>query len=373
MRPSKQVVRGSVDMQNWRPLGCGDFPKTRNRSSPVASVPPTQEVIMMNESNHHQRASVGRGRRGAGLKQVKENNEACEVSVPLDEPLQMESQTQTQQHLYYGLSSPQNFDEAPEMPAPSLTLVTSMRTQLHMALERNSWLQKRIEDLEEERDFLRCQLDKFISSARLDADDHCRNKLASQRSEVSDSRNGDMTDDDSRGSWLSASPEEGGSAEQKKQKGGVNRRRFVKPKVRERQRVKDVDGVLCRYKKILYTFQKLQSMSRAFEHHRVDRNTVALTTPIAELLIVAPEKLAEVGEFDPSKERLLEYSRRCFMALDDETLKKVQALKKSKLLLPITYRFKRKTETPSPAATNSLPSPGNPPKPHLPIADCCKR
>ncbi|EPQ17799.1 Coiled-coil domain-containing protein 106 [Myotis brandtii] len=152
--------------------------------------------------------------------------------------------------------------------------MSGVRAQLHMALERNSWLQKRIEDLEEERDFLRCQLDKFISSARMDA-------------------------------------------------------------------VKDADGVLCRYKKILGTFQKLKSMSRAFEHHRVDRNTVALTTPIAELLIVAPEKLAEVGEFDPSKERLLEYSRRCFLALDDETLKKVQALKKSKLLLPITYRFKR--------------------------------
>lgn len=126
-----------------------------------------------------------------------------------------------------------------------------------------------------------------------------------------------------------------------KQKGGPGRRRFGKPKARERQRVKDADGVLCRYKKILGTFQKLKSMSRAFEHHRVDRNTVALTTPIAELLIVAPEKLAEVGEFDPSKERLLEYSRRCFLALDEETLKKVQALKKSKLLLPITYRFKR--------------------------------
>nr|XP_020654505.1 coiled-coil domain-containing protein 106 isoform X1 [Pogona vitticeps] len=300
---------------------------------------------------------------------VKENNEVCEGSIPLDEPLQMESKTQTQQQLYYGLSSPQNFDETPEMPAPSLTLVANMRTQLHMALERNSWLQKRIEDLEEERDFLRCQLDKFISSARLDADDHCRNKQASRRSEVSDGRNGDMTDDDSRGSWLSASPEEGGSTEHKKQKGGVNRRRFAKPKVRERQRVKDVDGVLCRYKKILYTFQKLQSMSRAFEYHRVDRNTVALTTPIAELLIVAPEKMAEVGEFDPSKERLLEYSRRCFMALDDETLKKVQALKKSKLLLPITYRFKRKTDSPSPAASNPLPSPG---KPLLPIADCYK-
>ncbi|XP_035168723.1 coiled-coil domain-containing protein 106, partial [Oxyura jamaicensis] len=105
--------------------------------------------------------------------------------------------------------------------------------------------------------------------------------------------------------------------------------------------VKDADGVLSRYKKILTTFQRLKSMSRAFEHHRVDRNTVALTTPIAELLLVAPEKLAEVGEFDPAKERLLEYSRRCFLALDPATLQKVQALKKSKLLLPITYRFKR--------------------------------
>ncbi|KAL7977507.1 hypothetical protein Chor_009456 [Crotalus horridus] len=237
---------------------------------------------------------------------VKENNETYELALPLDEPCQTESQTQTRQRLYYGLSIPENFDEIPEIPAPSLTLVTNMKTQLHMALERNSWLQKRIEDLEEERDFLRCQLDKFISSARLDA-------------------------------------------------------------------VKDVDGVLCRYKKILYTFQKLQSMSRAFEHHRVDRNTVALTTPIAELLIVAPEKLAEVGEFDPSKERLLEYSRRCFMALDDETLKKVQALKKSKLLLPITYRFKRKMDSPGSAAGNSVPSPVAPPKQLLPIAECYTR
>uniref|UniRef100_A0A8C4YKF4 Coiled-coil domain containing 106 n=1 Tax=Gopherus evgoodei TaxID=1825980 RepID=A0A8C4YKF4_9SAUR len=231
----------------------------------------------------------------------------------------------------------------PEPPPPALALMSSMKTQLHMALERNSWLQKRIEDLEEERDFLRCQLDKFISSAKVDTEDHCRSKQPPRRAEAAESRPGEATDNESLASSLSAASEQGGSTERKKQKqkGGVSRRRFGKPKARERQRVKDADGVLCRYKKILNTFQKLKSMSRAFEHHRVDRNTVALTTPIAELLIVAPEKLAEVGEFDPSKERLLEYSRRCFLALDDETLKKVQALKKSKLLLPITYRFKR--------------------------------
>ncbi|NP_001277358.1 coiled-coil domain-containing protein 106 isoform a [Mus musculus] len=267
------------------------------------------------------------------------DEETFEISIPFEEAPHLDSQ------ILYRLSpSRRNVEEPPEGASPTLALMSSVKAQLHMALERNSWLQKRIEDLEEERDFLRCQLDKFISSARMDAEDYCRMKPGPRRVD-GDSRAGvgEASDPESAASSFSGVSEDGSASERKrqKQKGSTSRKRFGKTKARERQRVKDADGVLCRYKKILGTFQKLKSMSRAFEHHRVDRNTVALTTPIAELLIVAPEKLAEVGEFDPSKERLLEYSRRCFLALDDETLKKVQALKKSKLLLPITYRFKR--------------------------------
>ncbi|XP_049756797.1 coiled-coil domain-containing protein 106 [Elephas maximus indicus] len=276
--------------------------------------------------------------RNSQWRTMKTDDEALDISIPFDQPPHLDSQ------IFYSLSpSRGSFEEPPEAASAALALMNGVKAQLHMALERNSWLQKRIEDLEEERDFLRCQLDKFISSARMDAEDHCRVKPGPRRVE-GDSRGGaEASDPESAASSLSGGSEEGNSSERKrqKQKGGTGRRRFSKPKARERQRVKDADGVLCRYKKILGTFQKLKSMSRAFEHHCVDRNTVALTTPIAELLIVAPEKLAEVGEFDPSKERLLEYSRRCFLALDEETLKKVQALKKSKLLLPITYRFKR--------------------------------
>ncbi|MBZ3871239.1 Coiled-coil domain-containing protein 106 [Sciurus carolinensis] len=281
--------------------------------------------FLMNDRNIHRQT-------------MKKDDEALEISIPFDKAQHLDSQ------IFYSLSpSRGNFDEPPEAASPTLALMNSVKTQLHMALERNSWLQKRIEDLEEERDFLRCQLDKFISSARMDTEDHCRVKPGSRRVEGDSRAGGEASDPESAASSLSGVSEAGSASERKrqKQKGSAGRRRFGKPKARERQRVKDADGVLCRYKKILGTFQKLKSMSRAFEHHRVDRNTVALTTPIAELLIVAPEKLAEVGEFDPSKERLLEYSRRCFLALDDETLEKVQALKKSKLLLPITYRFKR--------------------------------
>lgn len=104
--------------------------------------------------------------------------------------------------------------------------------------------------------------------------------------------------------------------------------------------MKDPAGVLIRYKKILVTYQKLKSMAKAFQVHGVDRNTVASTTPIAELLLVAPEKVPDVGEFDSSKEKLLDYARRCYKALDEAAQAKVQALKKNNLLLPISYRFR---------------------------------
>uniref|UniRef100_A0A3B4ZJN0 Coiled-coil domain-containing protein 106-like n=1 Tax=Stegastes partitus TaxID=144197 RepID=A0A3B4ZJN0_9TELE len=208
-------------------------------------------------------------------------------------------------------------------PGSPFILVSNLRAHLYVSLEKNAWLQKRIEELEEERNFLRCQLDRFIVSMRNPEGEASENPLRSgENSEMS-------------------------SGSKKKGRGRANgeprmkmRRIFRITHGRERQRVKDPDGVLIRYKKILSTYQRVRSMSRAFQIHGVDRNTMASTSPIAELLLVAPEKVTEVGEFEASKEKLLDYARRCYKTMDDQTHAKVQTMKKTHKLLPISYRFR---------------------------------
>ena len=77
-------------------------------------------------------------------------------------------------------------------------------------------------------------------SSRLSPDDHCRGKPGPRRAE-GDGRGGtggEASDPESAASSLSGASEEGSTVERKrqKQKGGPGRRRFGKPKARERQR-----------------------------------------------------------------------------------------------------------------------------------------
>ncbi|XP_041663948.1 coiled-coil domain-containing protein 106-like isoform X2 [Cheilinus undulatus] len=315
--------------------------------------------------------------------------DAYEVSFPLEESLERPPS--------YHLNQGQQMMEEPvvQEPPPSqyspFILVSNLRAHLYVALEKNAWLQRRIEELEEERNFLRCQLDRFIISMRSpEVSEWCgdtqravkvqpscspsppspmttRSGMTLKRLQAPGPRPRRTTaipvkqefhleedkyytedeyveEEEEEEEYEDSSLEKGS-----KKKGRVRangeprmkmRRIFRITHGRERQRVKDPDGVLIRYKKILSTYQRVRSMSRAFQIHGVDRNTMASTSPIAELLLVAPEKVAEVGEFEASKEKLLDYARRCYKTMDEPTHAKVQTMKKTHKLLPISYRFR---------------------------------
>ncbi|XP_034456848.1 coiled-coil domain-containing protein 106-like isoform X1 [Hippoglossus hippoglossus] len=312
--------------------------------------------------------------------------DAYEVSFPLDENMERPAA--------YNLNQGQQMMDEPVVHEPPhsqyspFILVSNLRAHLYVALEKNAWLQKRIEELEEERNFLRCQLNRFIVSMSPEVTEWCGDAQRNVKVQPSTSPSPPSPMTTRSGMTLkrlqavgprsrrSAIPvkqefhveeekyytddefveeeeeEEDEDEEEAVEKGSKKkgrgrgeprmkmRRIFRITHGRERQRVKDPDGVLIRYKKILSTYQRVRSMSRAFQIHGVDRNTMASTSPVAELLLVAPEKVAEVGEFEASKEKLLDYARRCYKTMDEPTHAKVQSLKKTHKLLPISYRFR---------------------------------
>uniref|UniRef100_A0A8P4K3L9 Coiled-coil domain containing 106b n=1 Tax=Dicentrarchus labrax TaxID=13489 RepID=A0A8P4K3L9_DICLA len=316
--------------------------------------------------------------------------DAYEVSFPLEESMERPPAY----HLNQGqqMMDEPMVQEPPHSQYSPFILVSNLRAHLYVALEKNAWLQKRIEELEEERNFLRCQLDRFIVSMRPpEVTEWCgdpqrgvkvqpasspsppspmttrsgmtlkrlqgpgprtrRSAAIPVKQEFHLEEDKYYTDDEYVEEEEEEEEEEEDSSvekgSKKKGRGRANgeprmkmRRIFRITHGRERQRVKDPDGVLIRYKKILSTYQRVRSMSRAFQIHGVDRNTMASTSPIAELLLVAPEKVAEVGEFEASKEKLLDYARRCYKTMDEPTHGKVQTMKKTHKLLPISYRFR---------------------------------
>ncbi|KAI4798586.1 hypothetical protein KUCAC02_021953 [Chaenocephalus aceratus] len=79
--------------------------------------------------------------------------------------------------------------------------------------------------------------------------------------------------------------------------------------------------VVHRYKKVLKTSGRVRTMSEAFRVTNVDRGTITMTAPIAELKIVDPDT-SETLKFDPAIDTLLSFAKKC--AADATVDKKAQ-------------------------------------------------
>ncbi|XP_060757031.1 coiled-coil domain-containing protein 106-like [Neoarius graeffei] len=123
------------------------------------------------------------------------------------------------------------------------------------------------------------------------------------------------------------------NTKKKKGKKGTRERRSKRSSI---LRARGPDEVIARYRKVLKAYKK-KSITAACKIVGVDRNTITLNAPIAELSIAAPEKFAEFKEEHSTKQKLGDFAGKCLDGIRDnpDIERKVQALKKARQLLPV--------------------------------------
>ncbi|KAL6460758.1 hypothetical protein MHYP_G00307240 [Metynnis hypsauchen] len=83
--------------------------------------------------------------------------------------------------------------------------------------------------------------------------------------------------------------------------------------------------------------EKAKTMTRAFQKHAIDRNTVVSTSAVGELAIAAPGVYEEVLAKKPCGETVLAFVKRCKAAIqgDEDVKEKMESMKAGGTLLPI--------------------------------------
>ncbi|XP_036417855.1 coiled-coil domain-containing protein 106-like [Colossoma macropomum] len=152
---------------------------------------------------------------------------------------------------------------------------------------------------------------------------------------VNDSESSDTSSSSSLSSSSSSTPKKRKHKSKKKHSKGAKKHKEEHKKFR--QRVQTPSEIVCRYKSILKTLPKAKTMTRAFQKHAIDRNTVVSTSAIGELAIAAPEVYEEVLAKKPGGETVLAFAKRCEAAIqgDEDVKEKIESMKAGCTLLPI--------------------------------------
>lgn len=236
------------------------------------------------------------------------------------------------------------------LPPKVMLTITKMQCMLESKQERICALERQVEDLLQDRKFLRTQIENLTSSRSLptfspspiaEASKVVYSEPRPRRKERAPSSSSLSNDSGSELSFSTA--RSGGSSENKRRRHHKERRRWKKGKDYTRKRATGVQYVIHRYKQVLSAFIKKKSMSGAFRHYGIDRNTIANTASIAELHLAAQDTVSLVGTFRPRAETLVSYAQKCAMVIetDLELARKIEQMKGNGELLPINVKKSR--------------------------------
>nr|XP_057916606.1 coiled-coil domain-containing protein 106-like [Doryrhamphus excisus]XP_057916607.1 coiled-coil domain-containing protein 106-like [Doryrhamphus excisus] len=237
------------------------------------------------------------------------------------------------------------------LPPKVLLTMTRLQCMLESKQERIAALERQVEDLMQDRKFLRSQIENLtrsrsfaspgpateVSKANKGAHPEAKSRKRDRASSNS-SASGDSGSEASDSSVMSAA-----SSELRRKKHHKEKKRSKKGKDYCRKRATGVQYVIHRYKQVLSAFIKKKSMSEAFRHLCIDRNTIANTASIAELHLAGKDVAPLVGTFRPGEETLVSYAQRCTLAIDSdaELSRRIDHMKANGQLLPISGKRSR--------------------------------
>ncbi|XP_029979338.1 coiled-coil domain-containing protein 106-like [Sphaeramia orbicularis] len=240
------------------------------------------------------------------------------------------------------------------LPPRVLLTITKLQCMLENKQERIAALERQVEDLMQDRKFLRSQIENLTSNRSAPAFaspnpvaevprpskvQHSENK-SRKRERASSSSAGSS----GSGSEASDSSEmSAASSEHKRKKHHKDKKRTKKGKDYSRKRATGVQYVIHRYKQVLSAFIKKKSMSEAFRHLGIDRNTIANTASIAELHLAGKDIVPLVGMFRQGEETLVSYAQRCTLVIDSDAdlARRIDQMKANGELLPISGKRPR--------------------------------
>ncbi|KAF3703772.1 Coiled-coil domain-containing protein 106 [Channa argus] len=240
------------------------------------------------------------------------------------------------------------------LPPRVLLTITKLQCMLDSKQERITALERQVEDLMQDRKFLRSQIENLTSNRSVPTFaspspvteapkpskvPHAENK--SRKRERASSSSSDSPDSSSEAS--DSSEVSVASSEIRRKKHHKDKKRSKKGKDYSRKRATGVQYVIHRYKQVLSAFIKKKSMSEAFRHLGIDRNTIANTASIAELHLAGKDMVPLVGMFRQGEETLVSYAQRCTLVIDSDAdlARRIEQMKANGELLPISGKRPR--------------------------------
>ncbi|KAM4606295.1 coiled-coil domain-containing protein 106-like [Polymixia lowei] len=239
------------------------------------------------------------------------------------------------------------------LPPRVLLTITKLQCMLENKQERIAALERQVEDLIQDRKFLRNQIENLTSNRSVPAYappmpvveapkpgkvHHSEPKPRKRERAPSGSSLSKGSD-----SGASDSSEASAASSEHKKRHHKVQRRGQKGKDYSRKRATGVQYVIHRYKQVLSAYIKKQNMSEAFRHYGIDRNTIANTASIAELHLASKDIIPLVGMFRQGEETLVSYAQRCSLVIDSdaELSRRIAQMKANGELLPISGKRSR--------------------------------